>query len=73
MINLSEVADSIEYIVLETNSNCFLSDIHQMEVFLHDDRIYIAPVKQDVMVFSSSGKYLFDVGSRGVGPSEMEY
>lgn len=72
MVNLSEVADSIEYVFLETNDKCLLHDINQLEVVLDSDKIYIIPQKENIKVFSTSGKYLFDIGGRGEGPSEYK-
>jgi hypothetical protein len=54
-------------IPLELTGDSPLSYIEQIEY--HDDRIYLYDTHR-VLVFDETGKYLFDVGSRGRGPGE---
>jgi hypothetical protein len=47
-----------------------LQDANTIEAVLDYDRIYIIPEGANIKVFDITGRYLFDLGSQGQGPSE---
>lgn len=56
-------------IPLETNENCLVSEITQMEVW--DNKIFILDWKlNSLLVFNTQGKYLNRIGRIGKGPGE---
>ncbi len=68
---LSEVADSISYIPLETDSSCFIGKIRDPDknIQFADDRFFISD-GNDLFSFENSGKFLFKIGRQGKGPGE---
>ena len=65
--DLSELIDSMTYIPLEINDDCVLGDVQT--ACMCDDRIVVNDTK-GLYVFSNNGKFLFQVGRKGRGPSE---
>ncbi|TKG94553.1 6-bladed beta-propeller [Puteibacter caeruleilacunae] len=64
-----EVFSKTEIIPLETNGDCLINTINQMEVW--DGKFFILDWKQNtLLVFSDQGKYLNKIGSIGRGPGE---
>ncbi|TKG94555.1 6-bladed beta-propeller [Puteibacter caeruleilacunae] len=64
-----EVFSKTEIIPLETNEDCLINTINQMEVW--DGKFFILDWKQNtLLVFSDQGKYLNKIGSIGKGPGE---
>jgi hypothetical protein len=67
-VKLSELADNVEYVPLETNENSLIKYVNQLTV-----------MKQHILVkdgcgyllFSRQGKFICRVGSRGNGPGEF--
>jgi hypothetical protein len=70
VIKLSEIAESIEYLSLETNENCILNNASSLRAVKAGNRIFIYSRESNIKVFDDSGKYLFDLGSYGQGPEE---
>ena len=67
--DISELADSVSFVKLETNNECLIANIRK--VILYDNRFFIHESKTStILVFDISGKYLYKVGSRGRGPGE---
>lgn len=61
--------DSIRYVKLETDTNCFLSRIKKIICF--NRKYYILNGTNDVIfVFSCDGRYLSKLDRQGVGPEE---
>ncbi|TKG94556.1 6-bladed beta-propeller [Puteibacter caeruleilacunae] len=64
-----EVFSKTEVIPLETNEDCLINTINQMEVW--DGKFFILDWKQNtLLVYSDQGKYLNKIGSIGRGPGE---
>ena len=68
---LSEVADSISYISLETDSSCFIGKIRNPDknIQFAKDRFFISD-GDNLFSFENSGKFLFKIGRQGKGPGE---
>jgi hypothetical protein len=67
-VTLNDIAESIQYIQLETRPDAFISRIK--EVLLHDDKLYIWYLFQKILVFDLEGKFLGALGKQGDGPGE---
>ena len=68
---LSELADSVSYVALETTKETLTDKAIQ-----YGDRYYTIAKDQRLICFDKSGKYLHQIGRRGKGPEEytwMEY
>lgn len=65
----SRFIDSCVFIPLETTDASLIGNINQIEFC--DGKFYIFDGKEDKLkVFSSTGKFLFDIGIRGEAPGE---
>ena len=64
-IFLSEIADSIHYVALETNKNCLLS--YAYGNIINSGFIFF---QTPILYFSSEGKFINKIGSIGGGPEE---
>ncbi|MCX6223541.1 MAG: 6-bladed beta-propeller [Bacteroidia bacterium] len=68
-VNLSSIADSIEYIPLETTDSSFIGQI--MDIQLTKDYIFVQDrILDRLLVFQRSGKFLNQIGRAGKGPGE---
>ena len=69
-VKLSEIAENIKKIELETSDECLVGRI--MQVLCVDDRIYVSDAQGGtrIHVFDLSGKFLFAINKRGQGPGE---
>lgn len=63
-----KVIESISFVKLETTKNCFISNIHQLELW--NDRFYILDQFNILYIFSLDGKYINRIKSFGKGPGE---
>ena len=73
MLNLTEFKSNIRYVQLETNDNCLVSNTVQ-NVYLEENKIFIRDNEPFLKVFdANTGKYLYNIGSKGQGPSELPY
>ncbi len=64
-----DVFESTEIIQLETNKNCLVSEISQMEIC--EDKIYILDWRLNALyLFNSKGKFMTSIGKVGRGPGE---
>lgn len=68
-INLSSFCESINYIKLETNQNCFIAKIDKISKFKNHFYILDQTGKK-LVAFDNTGKYLFNIGSIGKGPGQ---
>ena len=66
---LSEIAESVEYVSLETSEESFLSLIQ--DVKFYKDKIYVVNFPGKILVFDRSGKFLHQIGNEGEGPGEF--
>lgn len=69
-VGYSQVFKKLEYIQLETNEECLLPDIDQIEIA--DDRFFLfSNSRKTIYIFNRSGKYLSKIHNIGKGPNEM--
>lgn len=59
---------SYNFISLETNDNCLISNIKQIKII--DNKIYINNDGNNLLVFDMSGKFITQIGNKGNGPGE---
>ena len=69
ILNLSDYAESIEYIPLETNDSVLISKIDQ--IVFEDGAIVIKDDYYSCKIFDENGKYRCSVGRLGEGPDEF--
>ena len=68
-INLSSIADSINYIPLETDDNILVGSVNKIEIV--DSLFYILDKKTDkIWCFNSLGEFIFELFRKGQGPEE---
>ena len=69
-VRLSEIADDIRKIELETSDECLIGRISQ--VVCKDDRIFVLDYQAGslVHVFDLTGKFLYAINKRGQGPGD---
>jgi len=65
---LSELADSVSYVALETTKETLTDKAIQ-----YGDRYYTIAKDQRLLCFDKSGKYLHQIGRRGKGPEEYTW
>lgn len=65
--NMSDIIKEIEYVPLETNSECLIAGIRAWS--LSDDNIIVMSEKT-MLKFSRSGKFIQRISRRGHGPGE---
>ncbi len=70
IINLSQIASSVEYISLETKDECLLWG-GLKKYFFTEDFIFISN-KDHILKFSRDGKFIKKIGSPGRGPGEID-
>ncbi|NCC47139.1 MAG: 6-bladed beta-propeller [Bacteroidia bacterium] len=70
VVNLSEIAQEITYIPLETTNDSYIG--MAPVVYFENERIYVKS-RGVIKVFDMSGKYLFTFDRRGRGPEEYIY
>ena len=68
--NLSEIAEDIQYIPLETRPEAFMKFINYLKAT--DDKFYINTVLE-LLCFDRSGKFLYKLDQQGRGPNEYTY
>jgi len=69
-IMLSDIADTVRYIPLETNSECLLS--RGYKIVSAKDYFFIADGKKPLFVFDHEGKFVRKIGAVGKGPGEFQ-
>lgn len=67
-IPLSNLGKSLEYIPLQTDSNCLIHTISALQVF--DSLIFVGDYHLGLYVFDRRGKFIRKIGSQGRGPGE---
>ena len=66
-IKLSQIAESIQYIPLETNPRCILGKIRK--VHLAGALIFVSDLK-DLSIFNTKGQFINRISKNGRGPGE---
>ena len=67
--NYEEWVKGIEYIPLETHSECLVGGEFN-DILFYEDKFYIMSDRERVQCFGRDGKFLFNVGFKGRGPGE---
>ena len=68
-VNLSEIADSVECIKLQTDSSDVMGKVR--EIIIREKYIYAQDVlQQSVFVFDKKGRFISKLAKRGEGPDE---
>ncbi len=70
-VNLSEVAESIEYIALEKTPDCILPSENMLSVKATDDFLIVQTREKPAYLFNKAGKFLFTLSAYGQGPGEF--
>ena len=71
-VNLSEIADSIEYIPLETSREAIIGKIFYDMIFFENGLLYISLQNESMKIFNDRGKYINTINKKGRGPGEYE-
>ena len=69
-LKISSIADSVDYIVLETNSECLIPEIKDIRINDNSIVILAENTGREIFVFSRSGKFLNKIGKQGRAPKE---
>ena len=69
-LRLSEFADSIEYLQLETNDDCLLPFYGTSSMFRVDNSLFLGDIHSILRFDAITGKFICQIGSRGQGPKE---
>lgn len=69
-IKLSEIVSYCKYLPLETNPECLIGQLDKVEFFENDIFVLDTRSAKTVYRFSSEGKFLNRIASRGRGPGE---
>lgn len=69
-IKASELIADYKYIPLETKSESFMGQLH--DVIFYEDYIYVHDIEGNIIcIFDKNGRYLNKVGIKGDGPGEF--
>ncbi|HCT95079.1 MAG: hypothetical protein A2X19_09955 [Bacteroidetes bacterium GWE2_39_28] len=71
LVKLSEIAESIEYIPLETNSELMLGKIFYDRIFYEKGVFYLMERDQSTILFDKKGRYLNKISKPGKGPRDV--
>ena len=69
-MNLSVIADSIEYLRLKTKGKAILGDIREIEIT--NKYMVVSDQQKNIFLFDRQGEYLKRIGSYGRGPLEYQ-
>jgi len=71
-VNLSAIAESIEYIPLETNSNSMsnLDDALRISMSVSENYMVFCNLDKNICLFDSKGRFISVIGRTGKGPGE---
>lgn len=68
-MRLSDLAESVSYIALETSDSCVLDP---SQYVIRKNRIYIRNRNETVFLFDDKGKFVRQIGKMGSGPMEYQ-
>lgn len=71
IVNLSKIAESIEYIPLETNDESLLA-APLSYINFENGRLYIRQFQTEIKIFNKEGKFIKSFNKQGRGPQEYE-
>lgn len=69
---LSQIADSVQYIPLETNDNCLIRSLNDGNI-LRTKKYWFLPWIETLFQYTADGKFVRKIGRRGGGPGEYNY
>lgn len=69
---LSEIADSVRFIPLETNEKCLIRDIVYANI-LKTDKYFFLPWIEALFQYTKDGKFVRKIGRKGSGPGEFNW
>jgi len=72
LVNLSEIADSIEYIPLETTKESLVDRIFLDLIFYENGVLYLSQRNGTIKIFDKHGSYINSINRKGRGPQEYE-
>lgn len=67
-LNLSEIAEDVQFVKLETNKESLLDEIR--DIIILSDNIIIHDRLNNVLLFNSDGSFISRIGNVGKGPGE---
>jgi len=70
--NLSEIADSIEYIPLETTKESVIGKIYANLIYFENDLLYVILQHDSINIYDKKGTYIKTFRKKGRGPGEYE-
>ena len=71
-ILLSEIADSIRYIPLETNNKCLMNRLRTTNILQTKDYFFL-PWIEKLFQYTRDGKFVRTIGRKGNGPGEFNW
>ena len=72
LVKLSEIAESIEYIPLETNSEAVVGKIYAHRIFYEKGFFYLMEQNRSIIIHDNDGKYFNRINKFGRGPQEYD-
>lgn len=72
VLKLSEIAESIEYIPLETNSEAVIGKIFADRIFYEKGFFYLMEQNRSIIIHDNDGKYFNKINKLGRGPQEYD-
>ncbi|OFZ11337.1 MAG: hypothetical protein A2465_09420 [Bacteroidetes bacterium RIFOXYC2_FULL_39_11] len=72
LVKLSEIAESIEYIPLETNSESVVGKIFAHRIFYEKRFFYLMEQNRSIIIHDNDGKYFNKINKLGRGPQEYD-
>ncbi|MDY5239585.1 6-bladed beta-propeller [Bacteroides helcogenes] len=70
-LNLSEVADSINYVILETNADCLIGTVDKILVTDNGNFLIVdKEISSSVYLYDKDGRFLRKIGEAGMGKGE---
>ena len=71
-IKLSDIADSVQYVPLETNDKCLIDFINSGKV-VKTGKYWFVSSNTRLYQYTTDGKFVRNIGSRGGGPGQFNY
>ena len=72
LVNLSEIADTIEYIPLETTKESLVERLFNDKILYENGILYISQRSGSIKIFDKRGEYVNTINRKGRGPQEYE-
>lgn len=69
---LSQIADSVQYIPLETNNSCLIKSLNTGGI-VRTQKYWFLPWVETLFQFTADGKFVRKIGSKGGGPGEYTW